>query len=279
MVFRRKCLTRTIAASLVCGSLFSGTAGLCSESQTVTPGDRARVHFTCRLKNGEVAASTYPSAAKDSNLPKAAIFVSRNADTPVEIIAGTSRQTAVPEQGRSLEGEIVGRLPEVIVGLPVGQHQTREITAVPTPEEKKGDYVLQIARVRQRAKEMRLATDQYKSRTGKTPEKGQPFTIDPAVPGKVSSVTESEVVVRFSAKVGDKVKTPFGEGAIREMPDRYEIVIDARKGALVRSGGLVGRITDVGDRFITVDYRHPFGGETLVCDVLVESAKPGSARE
>jgi FKBP-type peptidyl-prolyl cis-trans isomerase 2 len=130
--------------------------------------------------------------------------------------------------------------------------------------------------VRQRVKEMRFTPDEYRLRTGKVAEVGQPFVIDPAVPGKVSSVTESEVLVRFFAKTGDKVATPFGEGTVRESSDRYDIVIDAHPGALVRSGGLVGRIASVDDRFINIDYSHPFGGEALLCDILVESAKPGA---
>ncbi len=47
-------------------------------------------------------------------------------------------------------------------------------------------------------------------------------------------------------------------------------------GALVLSGGLVGRITSVDDHFISIDYSYPFGGEALFCDILVESAKPGT---
>jgi len=124
-------------------------------------------------------------------------------------------------------------------------------------------------------KEVHITPDEYLSRTGKAPEVGQPFITDPAVPGKVASVTESDVVVRFFAKAGDKVATPFGEGTVKELPDKYEIVIDAHTGAFVRSGGYVGRITNVDDRFITVDYSYPFGGEPLFCDILVESAEPG----
>ena len=65
------------------------------------------------------------------------------------------------------------------------------------------------------------------------------------------------------------VQTPFGVGRIREEADAYKIDIDARKGSLIRSGPLVGRITDVDDQFMVIDYRNPFGGETLSCDVTV----------
>ena len=42
-------------------------------------------------------------------------------------------------------------------------------------------------------------------------------------------------------------------------------------GILVRSAYLIGRITDVDDKTMTIDYRNPFGGATLSCDVTIQS--------
>ena len=79
---------------------------------------------------------------------------------------------------------------------------------------------------------MRLSPEDYKLRTGVAAEKGQPFTIDPAVPGKVSSVSQKEVVITFSAVPGSKAATAFGEGTVEEAADRYLIAIDAQTGNL-----------------------------------------------
>jgi FKBP-type peptidyl-prolyl cis-trans isomerase 2 len=274
VISRRKKQVRIIFAVLMSALLCP--AGSWSGGQTVKPGDQANVHFTCRLKNGEVAASSYPSVAVDPEFRKSAIFVPRTMDAPLSIVAGEPSPVSDSNEERGLEGEIVNQLSGAIVGLPIGERQTREIRAERRQERKKGDYFLQMARVRQRVKEMHLTPDEYKFRTGKAAEVGQTFVIDPAVPGKVSSVTESEVVVRFFAKAGEKVATPFGEGTVKELPDRYDIVIDARPGTLVRSGGYVGRITSVDERIIAIDYSHPFGGEALLCDTVVESAEPGT---
>ncbi|MGD0230324.1 MAG: hypothetical protein ABSC19_08195 [Syntrophorhabdales bacterium] len=245
-----------------------------SEGQSVRAGDEAAVHFTCRLKNGDLAASSYQSVAADPSLRKSAIFVPRTVNTPIAITAGQPCETPAPGQERSMEEEILARLSGAIVGMRTGEKQTREIKAERRPEQKKDEYFLKMARVRQRAKEMRFALEDYKSRTGRTPEVGQPFTIDPAVPGKVASVTKKEVVVRFSAEAGSRVATPLGKGTVKELADHYEITIDAHPGDLVRTGGLVGRVVGVDDRFISIDYGHPFGGEPLSCDILVEPVKP-----
>jgi len=270
MISKCRSLSRMLSAFVLCTTLLLSAPPSWSEPVLVKAGDRVNVHFTCRLKSGEVAASSYPAVATDEKVRKSAIFVPRTVDTPLSIVAASP---ALSDKTRGLEDEILNQLSGAVIGMPVGEKQTREIKAERLMEEKKGDYVLQIARVRSRVKEMRFTPEEYKSRTGKAAELGRPFVIDPAVPGKVASLTPSEVVVRFFAHSGDKVATPFGEGIVRELPDRYEIVIDARPGALVRSGGLTGRITSVDDRFISLDYGHPFGGEALLCDVLVESVQ------
>ncbi len=276
MMSRWRGLSHVVPAIVMAGGLVLCPAGSWSGPQTVKPGDQATVHFTCRLKSGEVVASSYPSVAGDPTLRKSAIFTQRAINTPLSITAGEPVAASDSGEERGLEGEIVHQLSGAIVGLPVGERQTREIRAGRQKEEKKEEFFIRMARIRQRSKEMHFTPDEYRLRAGKAAEVGQPFVIDPAVPGKVSSVTASGVVVRFFAREGEKVATPFGEGTVRELSDRYEIVIDAHRDALVRSGGFVGRIASVDDRFIGIDYSHPFGGEALLCDVLVESAKPGA---
>jgi FKBP-type peptidyl-prolyl cis-trans isomerase 2 len=274
MALMWRTVSRMSPALSVVAVMLLWTPCLRAEALTVKAGDEANVHFTCRLKNGDIAASSYPSVAVDPKLHKSPIFVARTTGAPLLLVAGQPPSGPNQDQARGFEGEIIYQLSKAVVGLRVGEKQTREMAGERLQEKKKDDYHLQMARVRQRVKEMRLTPEQYKAQTGRAAEVGRPFVIDPAVPGEVSSVTESEVVIRFSAEAGEKVATPFGEGTVNELPDRYEIVIDARQGALVRSGGYVGRITAVDDKTITIDYSHPFGEESLLCDVLVESTAP-----
>ena len=91
------------------------------------------------------------------------------------------------------------------------------------------------------------------------------------MPGKVASVSETEVLIRFSAQPGSVVETPFGKGTIRENENQFEIVSNAVKGTLVRTGPLVGRISGALDKMFTIDFGNPFGGETLACEVKAES--------
>jgi FKBP-type peptidyl-prolyl cis-trans isomerase 2 len=153
-----------------------------------------------------------------------------------------------------------------------GESRTVNLTAEELPERTKEDYVVRMAHVRRQPKEMRMTIDEYRSRSGKSPEVGQLVVSDPAVSGRVETVTEEEVVLRFSAQAGDVLPTKFGPARIRETENLYEIVIDAREGALVRTAHLVGRISEVDEDYFTLDYRNPFGGQKLICDVAVEKA-------
>jgi FKBP-type peptidyl-prolyl cis-trans isomerase 2 len=117
----------------------------------------------------------------------------------------------------------------------------------------------------------------YEFRARKTAEVGQSFAIDPSFPGRVESVTDKEVVIRFSAEPGSVIETPFGTGRIREEGENYKVDIDAREGKLVRTGNKIGRISKVDDKVIVIDYRHPFGYEALICDVTLNKVTETAA--
>ena len=146
------------------------------------------------------------------------------------------------------------------------------IAGLPTKDE-----FLQLTRVRTYPKELRMTSGEFKTRAGKEPVVGEAFASNPEVTGKVASVSENEVVIWFSAQPGSVVDTPLGKGTVRENEKNYEVVIDTPVGKLIRMQGLVGRISEVQDHMFTMDFGHPFGGETLTCDVKVEPAPVADA--
>jgi hypothetical protein len=117
---------------------------------------------------------------------------------------------------------------------------------------------------------MTMPKGDYEFRAKKAPELGQTFVLDPAFPGKVVSVTDKDVVIQFSAKPGEIIQTPFGPGRVRDEGKEYKVEIEAREGGLIRTGNRIGKISVPSERVIAVDYRHPFGYETLSCEVTVE---------
>lgn len=232
------------------------------------PGDVADIHFQCSLPNGELAVATDSNTVKEDQ-PKSKIYLKRDKSDPVSVVILDPAEKSPGEKERSFEDDIVALLAGQLTGLKEGETRHINLTAQDIPERKKDDYVISLARVRERPKEIKMTIDEYKSRTGMSPEAGKPFILDPFLDGKVESFTDKEVIVRFSTKEVSEIQTPFGAGRIREDADSFRIEIDAHKGSPVRSGHLVGRITEVDDKVMTVDYRNPFGSETLSCDVTV----------
>ena len=241
------------------------------------PGDIADIHFQCMLRSGEIAAATDDKAIK-KDLPRANIYIVRDKAEPVSVIVKSPADEPVVEKERIFEDDIMAGLAPHLTGMKEGETRHVELTAQDNPLRTKEDYVISLARIRQKPKELKITIDEYKSRMGKSPETGQVFFSDSAITGRVEAVTEKEVIIRFSVE-GAVIKTPFGDGRVREEADSYKIDIDARKGSLVRSAHLVGRITDVDDKSMTIDYRNPFGGETLSCDVTVNRITEDEAKQ
>jgi hypothetical protein len=92
-----------------------------------------------------------------------------------------------------------------------------------------------------------------------------------AFPETVQSVVENDVVIRFSAKTGDKIDTHLGPACVfLEDEQVYELDIVERKAGLFRIGGLISRFGGVDGRTMTIDCRYPSGSETQTCDAAVE---------
>ncbi|MGO9018928.1 MAG: hypothetical protein ACLQVJ_11315 [Syntrophobacteraceae bacterium] len=249
-----------------------------AETDLVKPGDKVGIQYTCRFKNGEIASSSSAAVAQNTE-PKSAIFLARNIDDPIAVTAEKSSKSQPLHDFIAMEDEIVIQLAHSITGMPLNGSRTIELHADRIERLQPQDEFLQLARVRVRPKEIRMTGEAFKTRTGKEPAVGAEFTSDPLMPGKVVSVSENVVLIRFSAQPGSVVETPFGKATVRENEKNYEIVIDPSVGKLVRMEALVGRISEVQDQMFTVDYGHPFGGETLTCDVKVEPAPPEKAAQ
>ncbi|MFZ4856673.1 MAG: thioredoxin fold domain-containing protein [Desulfuromonadaceae bacterium] len=242
----------------------------CSAAPVVVrTGDKAEINFTCRLQNGELAATTCPDASVTGET-KAPLYMTRHgAEDSVAVTAGPPSPNARKMDWQPFEQEIIARLAPKITGLKVGEPVQWVIAADRYPVSAPNERQVKMALVRKRDKEMRLSIEEYTNKTGKDPEVGQLFVIDKLVPGKIAEVSDKEVLIRFAPADAKDLVTPFGPVTVRELADSYELVIAAEIGHLLRTGPMVGRISAVDGVSMTIDYGHPFAGEKLNCDVKV----------
>lgn len=204
---RRICRLLVFWAGLLAAFL-QGCAGL--ERRTVMPGDKVDLHFTCRFPGGQVVASSYQDVGRDPALRKADFFLPREKNTPLLLTAGDPEEEWSALKGGGFEGEILSRLAHAVVGLEIGRTHPVEIQADTLPEKTRGEHLGKVARVRERVKELRLTPEEYRSKANRDPQVGQEFFMDPAIPGKVETVSDREVYIRFDAEPGKEVITPFG---------------------------------------------------------------------
>lgn len=254
--------------------LAAALAGCTATPAVVRTGDQVDLGFTCRLPNRELAATTKPDSAVMGD-KKSPYYLPRTGPDTITLTAGM--QPDDPKQDRlTFEEEIMKSLSKTLNGLREGEPAVRELKVERFQAESPSDSFVRMALVRKRQKQMRMTREEYSSRTGKSPEVGQRYIIDPLVPGMVSEITDKEVVVHFALEPGKPLTSPFGPITVRETPTQFELEINAEKGRLVRTGGVVGRISAVEGDFFEIDFSHPFGGETLSCDVTVASVKPAA---
>lgn len=245
---------------------FLALQGLSSASEnTIQSGDMIRLDYSCKIaSSGELLSTTRKAVANEKNIRKSHLFKEAANYKPVECTAGNYRGPI------GFEGMIRKQIADQLVGLAARDSHTLSLTYDASTNRRKEPQAIRMARVRRRPKIQRMTPDQYELQKKKPASVGDDFTIDPAVPGKVVSVSEKEVVIQFTAKSGTQVNTPFGPGTIREGEHAWEILVDAEQGQLVRTGEMIGRITDADERGFTVDYSHPYGFESLSCKATAD---------
>jgi len=272
-----KSLAVAACAAALCW-VFPGLAAPAGKD-VIKAGDQVEIHYTCRLKNGEIVATTEQSVADNASLKKSKIFDPGHERGAIKIeaggIPGDSPDTS-PRNYKDFEAQILNELLAAVVGRSPGQYKNVELQMKPVYASKPGEHDLHMALVRQRPKEKHIPVGEFEAHFGVAPQVGAAYVLDPAISGKIESVTDSDVVVKFAAEPGKMVETPFGQGTIKDGGDHWEIVIDAQVGRLIRTGPLVGRINKIAQRDFIIDYGAPFRDEPLRCDFTVQRVKPES---
>jgi FKBP-type peptidyl-prolyl cis-trans isomerase 2 len=269
----------TLPAYILIAIIISVLSG-CSafEPYRVKPGDNVLVDYTCRLQNGEVVLTTSEAIAKDK-ASHASIFLPFKQYGPEELLAGGPDTNPKFGNLKIFEREVSTRIAVAVVGMKAGENNTILLTSDIPANLTDRDRYITIGRVVHREKDRRVHLQTVKDELGHAPAVGEQAFAYQGITGTVKEISGSDVVIHINVKDGQIVDVPYGKGIIKDYPDHYDIVTDAKVGHLVRSLSQVGRIVSVTDDKFVIDYGHPFGGEELSCDVRVESVLPGTRTE
>lgn len=240
----------------------------------VQPGDTVAVHYTCRLSNGEIIATTLASVAANPSQEKSSVFSPSDTYGAVSLRAdpeGVEKDRTNPAYGRlvKLEDAIAAALQSQLAGLiKGGTHELTLAAEVPENLQAAGRY-LKLAKIRRRPKKRRIPRHIYHEYFGPVPEVGWQEQSEQAFISTVTAVNEKEVVMDLRHNPNARYMTEYGEGGIVDKQDHFEIKLDVAQGQLIRNQDFIGRVVSVDQRHFRLDFGHPFGGETLQCELEV----------
>lgn len=241
--------------------------------QRVEPGDKVMVDITCRLDDtGELVLSTLERTATDAEVPRANVFLPLKEYGHWELFAGSGY--GGPPFGRllTLEGEIGAQISKKLPGKTVGVPFQAEIRSEVPPELADQERYMTMNAYLLEPKTQKVSLEFAREKLDRDPKPGDLFDKVDDVTVTVTRIEGEEVWLRVDIVDGGTLQTDWGKAVLEDIDEkRYRKILRPQIGDLVRTGPVIGRISDVKEQTYTVDYGHPFGGRTLVCDVVVRS--------
>lgn len=243
-------------------------------TQCIHPGDRVQVHVTCMLEDGRVIYSSRKEIQENPDTRSSQIFFKPENEGPVDITAGQNTCTVMHGNLKTFEGEVLACLGKDVCTMVPGQ-KSKVILETREPEGlSEKDRYLNLTKKRRHLKFGTVGEIPFEKQTGRKPVPGTEGPVMPPFSTRVLSVENKQVKLEIMFNEGDVLKMPFGNGILHHDGDYYVIDVDAKPGHLVKTSMLLGTITRVDEDTFTVDYGHPFGGQSLTCDVEIVSVTP-----
>lgn len=241
-------------------------------------GERLALQYTCRLPDGSLAATTRKKIAEDPEVRKSEIFSPRKAYHPAEIVVPASPEQITVDYIGSLEEKIVQSLARKASELPISRKVEVELAGSVPENIPENERFMQMARQIKLPRRMVVSIAEYQAEYPKPPVPGEILGADENFSTMVEKVEGDEVHLLFSSAPGATRKTVYGIEHFTQEEEEFLVRLEVTPGAVLRTGPLVGRISSVEQESFTIDYGHPFGGETLSCQVQALPVKdPGSA--
>ena len=243
-----------------------------ASARGLEPQDRVAMDFTCRFENGPVVASTQEEVIEDTSAVKSSLFIEPKQTGPVDVTAGVDNFS--PDSSRmvlNFEQYIINELAQRIPGMRVGSRRTVRVSAAPLTHLAHSNRVLPLAIVRQRPRQVTMTRDGFEQQFPMEPAVGVSLDMYTYMVCLVTQVDQERVSYECTPEHNGTFMSEFGPAHFEEADDGWKMILDVTEGDLVRLVEMVGRITDVSDDVFKLDFTHPFGGRTLVCDVELQS--------
>ena len=228
------------------------------------------LQYTCRVGNGDIIVTTDNAVAKSAEHKKSSAFIEKTTYKPVDITDYDPEHNHAREgELRYLEDVLIDKLVQETMDWKFGTARSLSVDAEAQVDLPSNERMIQMIRTKTNPKTILYDKGVFSRVTGSNPAVGEAVRLHHGVIGEVVSIEGNAVRVVFAPKSDHPMDGPFGPVVVKDKGDHFQIEIDAEKGTLVNVGPAVGQISEVNERNFRIDYTHPFGGETLQCDVEI----------
>lgn len=262
----------TIGLIIMCVLVF--LMGGCTSfpfQKKVQSGDPVTIQVTCRTKDGAVVYSSSNKPEEIKQYAKSRIFFRKSGTGQLDIIAGSGYTGALHGRLKCFEPELLACLTGQVLGMKLHEIKQVELETREPENLTDKDRFLVLKKERRHSRFGNVNKKAFKDQIGKEPEVGMELLKKGSFTARVKDIRGDRVETEFIFNDGDRIDTPFGPGILTHDGDHYIVTIDAKVGQLIKTQALLGRIIEVDDTMFKIDYGHPFGGETLTCDLEVMS--------
>jgi hypothetical protein len=217
------------------------------------------------------------SDIENSLLKKSNGFIEHGEYGPIELKAGQEAPGQWDDKLKMVEPEILTKISFQLPGMEIGKEKIIVLESeIPEGMKEKNRYRI-IKRVSKAPRIISIPVDPYKKMFGYSePAPGDIVKINGKPAFKVLEVSAGHVKTYFIGQ-GIENDTSWGKAVSRIEGDMVVTTIEAIPGMIVKTGPVIGEVTDVTEDTIKVDYGHPFAGKTLTCRVKVLGEKQTNA--
>jgi FKBP-type peptidyl-prolyl cis-trans isomerase 2 len=217
--------------------------------KTVEMGDTVYVNYTGSLDTGEIFDTTLEAVAMDDSQPKVWWFKLRTGYEPLKIVVG--------------KGNVLPDFEMALIGMREGQK--KEITV--SPERAAGAKdpakIKEIPLVQTLNKEEELTIEDFKTNFRQDPEVDGTYQFQ-GIPIIVTEVTEETVHFVLQLSVEQEIYISLGNAKVTgETETEFEITLTPKLGDVIYSPFGQGRVIEVRDDAMLVDFNAVLAGETL----------------
>lgn len=265
----RESIMRIELCCIACSLTLSGCAAVSMAPHQVKPGERISIDYTCRTPDGELAATTHQDVAEDKGLTHSPFFISLATYLPASQTAPPTQQGPPLTATMSFEEMLEMLIARQAVGKPLETPETITVAGDLIPGISGGDRYLGMNRTYNVPRKKTIPITHFTQTYNAQPEAGKEFnSTTPGITVTVESIDGDQVSLCYNAKPGSASSGPFGANVITQADDTFEIKTDAKLGTIVRSSGMIGKITEVSESTFKLDYGHSTGFTPLTCDVV-----------